>query len=164
MIQKTKKYVIINIQKIATNKEDVFRYIGHYSDRIHEIIIWNKSVAQPTGTKHKISNKYEFIIIMYAQGNKKKKVDIQSEFMWNVFDDGGRTKNKYANIHKAVMNKNVSDFVIKEFTSPNDLVMDCFSGMATTGVSCLEQGRRYMGIELNKIYYDESIKRLQETQ
>lgn len=37
-------------------------------------------------------------------------------------------------------------------TRPGDLVLDPFSGAGTTGLACLRQGRRYLGIELNPAY------------
>lgn len=39
-------------------------------------------------------------------------------------------------------------------------VLDPFSGMATTGLVCLDHNRNYVGIELNKNYLDRSRKRL----
>jgi len=46
-------------------------------------------------------------------------------------------------------------------TKKNDLVIDCFSGSGTTGVACLEHGRRYLGIEINEVYAKASRVRLQ---
>jgi DNA modification methylase len=41
-----------------------------------------------------------------------------------------------------------------------DLVLDPFSGSATTGVACLELGRRYIGIEINPDFAQRSQERL----
>lgn len=43
---------------------------------------------------------------------------------------------------------------------PGGLVLDPFNGSGSTGVACLELGRRYIGVELTQDYYDVSIKRL----
>lgn len=43
---------------------------------------------------------------------------------------------------------------------PGDLVLDPFSGAATTGVVALELGRRYLGVELNPAYVAMSERRL----
>jgi site-specific DNA-methyltransferase (adenine-specific) len=45
-------------------------------------------------------------------------------------------------------------------STPDDLVLDPFSGSATTGVACLELGRRYLGIEKSEVYADLSRQRL----
>jgi site-specific DNA-methyltransferase (adenine-specific) len=44
---------------------------------------------------------------------------------------------------------------------PKDgVVLDCFSGNASTGVAALSSGRRYLGIELNPQYNQAATKRL----
>jgi site-specific DNA-methyltransferase (adenine-specific) len=45
-------------------------------------------------------------------------------------------------------------------SDPGDLVIDPFSGSATTGAACLELGRRYIGIEQSKDFADRSRRRL----
>lgn len=45
-------------------------------------------------------------------------------------------------------------------TQPNDIVLDCFCGSGTTCVACKELNRRYIGIELNKEYYNIAVNRL----
>jgi site-specific DNA-methyltransferase (adenine-specific) len=50
--------------------------------------------------------------------------------------------------------------IVKTATATGDLVLDPFSGSATTGVACLELGRRYVGIEVNPEYAQRSRERL----
>ena len=50
--------------------------------------------------------------------------------------------------------------VVTTASDPGDLVVDPFSGSATTGVACLELGRRYVGIELSTDYAEASLERL----
>jgi site-specific DNA-methyltransferase (adenine-specific) len=45
-------------------------------------------------------------------------------------------------------------------SNPGDLVCDPFSGSGTTGVACLELGRRYVGIERNDSYGEQSQRRI----
>jgi site-specific DNA-methyltransferase (adenine-specific) len=49
---------------------------------------------------------------------------------------------------------------IRAASRPGDLVVDPFSGSATTGVAALEEGRRYVGIELSGTYAARSRERL----
>ena len=49
---------------------------------------------------------------------------------------------------------------LKHATQPNDIVLDCFLGSGTTAVACKELGRRYIGFEINKKFYDIAVDRL----
>ena len=50
--------------------------------------------------------------------------------------------------------------IIKKHSNEHDVVLDCFSGSATTAVACIKTNRNFIGCELNKIYYDKSLERL----
>ncbi len=50
--------------------------------------------------------------------------------------------------------------LIKALTFPNSLVLDPFMGSGTTGVAAFVEGRRFVGSELIKDYYDISVNRL----
>ena len=45
-------------------------------------------------------------------------------------------------------------------TQPNDIVLDCFMGSGTTCVACKDIGRRYIGFEIEKKWYDIAVNRL----
>ena len=40
-----------------------------------------------------------------------------------------------------------SDYIIKHISKPGDTILDCCMGTGTTGISCLNQNRRFIGIE-----------------
>jgi site-specific DNA-methyltransferase (adenine-specific) len=50
--------------------------------------------------------------------------------------------------------------IISCCSDPGDLVLDPYSGSATTGCACLELGRRYIGIELSEEFAELSRQRL----
>lgn len=160
MLRVSKKLVVYNVQGLKSNRKNIYKLIGHYADCIHDIVIWYKRSATPTSTKHKLSNRYEYLLLLKPKGVKG--VDVTSEFKWNVFDIDSNRNNPYANIHKAVMSKSLSDEVIKEFTSEGDIVLDPFFGMGTTGVSCVEQNRHYIGFELCEEYCNAAKERIEK--
>lgn len=49
---------------------------------------------------------------------------------------------------------------VKLYSNPNETVLDPFNGIGSTGVICMENRRKYIGIELKKEYFDESIKNI----
>ena len=56
------------------------------------------------------------------------------------------------------------DRIIVAASSKGNLVLDPFNGSGSTGVACLNLGRRYIGIENEKKYFDLSIKRFKSIQ
>lgn len=52
--------------------------------------------------------------------------------------------------------------LIENSSEEGDIVMDCFCGSGSTGVACLETGRKFYGIEIDKKYYDIAVERIQE--
>ncbi len=52
--------------------------------------------------------------------------------------------------------------LIKALTCPDALVLDPFMGSGTTGVAAILEGRRFVGAELIKEYYDISVERIRD--
>lgn len=50
--------------------------------------------------------------------------------------------------------------IIEDFTKPGDLILDCFMGSGTTGVACMNTGRRFIGIERDETYFNIAAKRI----
>ena len=50
--------------------------------------------------------------------------------------------------------------IIKIHTNKDDVVIDPFMGSGTTGVACLNLNRKFIGIELDKTYFNLSVERL----
>lgn len=63
-------------------------------------------------------------------------------------------------IHQNQKPVGLLEFLIKKSSNPNDTVLDPFMGVGSTGVACLKTGRNFIGIELEKNYYDLAKQRL----
>jgi len=50
--------------------------------------------------------------------------------------------------------------IILDLTKENDLILDPFMGSGTTGVACMETGRRFIGIEKEPKYFEIAEKRI----
>ena len=53
---------------------------------------------------------------------------------------------------------------IEEYSKPNDLILDCFSGSGTTAVACHNLKRRFICIEKDYDYWKTSVERLKIVQ
>jgi site-specific DNA-methyltransferase (adenine-specific)/modification methylase len=54
--------------------------------------------------------------------------------------------------------------IINIASNENDLVLDMFMGVASTGVAARELGRRFIGIEIDDEYFKACEKRMRETE
>jgi hypothetical protein len=154
-IRVSKGYVFFNIMKNYYNKQDVFKLIGKYSEKIIEIIIWEKTNPLPA-SGNAITNAYEFFIIF---GNDKLKSN--QTYTKNIISTS--VNSDMTKEHRAIMKQDVSDWFIKTFTKENDVILDCFMGSGTTAISCKYYKRNYIGFELSKEYVDLSENRLMQS-
>lgn len=163
LLRVSKKQVIVNIQSNHFNKVDVYRYIGHYAKNIKGVVIWEKSNPQPStnfrpdGT-YSITNAYEYVFVLGKSGKEfRANSKIKNHITTCV-------NSKHFKGHGAVMNKEVADWFIKNFTSENDIVLDPFMGCGTTALSCIEQKRNYIGFELAEKYCEIAQDRLSKVE
>ena len=52
--------------------------------------------------------------------------------------------------------------LVENSTQPGEIVLDPFMGAGSTGIASLESGRKFIGIELDKQYFDIAEKRIKE--
>jgi site-specific DNA-methyltransferase (adenine-specific) len=62
--------------------------------------------------------------------------------------------------HPAPFNEQLPSYFINLLTDEGDVVLDVFSGIGTTGMSCKDLKRQYIGMELNEKYAEFSKKRI----
>jgi DNA modification methylase len=108
---------------------------------------YNGTIRQKNGLTKKISN----------QGRLFKKFGIRHN-IWKINTE----KNNKTN-HPAVFPINLAIDHIKTWSNKNDLVLDCFMGSGTTGIACKNLNRNFIGIELDKEYFNIAKKRIEST-
>lgn len=52
------------------------------------------------------------------------------------------------------------EYLIKTYTNENETVLDFTMGSGTTGVACVNTGRKFIGIELDDNYFEIATKRI----
>lgn len=67
------------------------------------------------------------------------------------------------NTHITVKPLAIIEHLIKIFSKEKSLILDPFMGSGTTGVCCKINNRNFIGIELNKEYFNIAKKRINET-
>ena len=66
----------------------------------------------------------------------------------------------YNRNHSATFPVALPTWFIKLFTQPGDVVLDPFVGSGTTAVAALQDGRQYIGIDINEEYCEIARSRL----
>lgn len=56
------------------------------------------------------------------------------------------------------------DWLMRWHTEPDDLVLDPFMGSATTGYAAVRAGRKFIGIEIERRYFDIACERIDQAQ
>lgn len=64
-------------------------------------------------------------------------------------------------IHPTQKSLQVIEELLKIHTNENDLVLDLFSGSATTALACLNLKRKFIGCEIDENYFKKAVKRLE---
>ena len=66
--------------------------------------------------------------------------------------------------HLCPMPLNITRRAMRLYSSPGDVVLSPFMGIGSEGVVAIEEGRRFVGTELNPIYFRQAARNLAETE
>ena len=64
-------------------------------------------------------------------------------------------------LHAAQKPVALCEYLIRTYTNAGDTVLDNCMGSGSTGVGCLNTGRNFIGIEIERPYFDIAVERLQ---
>ena len=67
------------------------------------------------------------------------------------------------NLHSTQKPLKLCEALVKTYTNEGDTVLDNCMGSGTTGVACVNTNRNFIGIELDKTYYEIAKQRINET-
>ena len=68
--------------------------------------------------------------------------------------------NRKGKLHPTQKPVELMEWLVKTYTNEGDTVLDFTMGSGTTGVSCKNLNRNFIGIEINKEYFDIAEKRI----
>lgn len=155
LLEKTKNWVFLNLHVDKHNRKIVYNYIGHYADKIQNIIICELLNPQIPYKMYEVVDTYDMIIILGDKPIKTNSMYSPNHIISSV------NPNIYSNIRKEEMYETVSDQLITTYTKEKSLILDPFMGLGTFGVSCKKLNRDFIGFEPNEEFYmiaEERIK------
>lgn len=116
---------------------------------------WVKNNPMPQLTGDRPGQGHETVIVLHS-GKRRK--------AWNRRGGPAIWRHNVCNRASIPTEKPIGlvrDFV-RDFTKPGDLVLDSHAGAGTTAVACLQEGRRFVGIERDRAHFDIACRRIKE--
>jgi len=121
---------------------------------LKDILIWEKNNHGSGDLTGGYAPKYEFILFL-TKGRK----ELNGKREPNILK-----YNKTNNIlHPTQKPTDLLEFLISKSSQEKDLILDSFMGSGSTGVACKNINRNFIGIEMNKNYFDIAKNRIEGT-
>jgi site-specific DNA-methyltransferase (adenine-specific) len=128
-------------------------------------IVWHKPNAMPESVKDRPTRAHEYLFMLtksekyYYDYEGVRECGLNGKLrnrrsVWNVNTQG------FPGAHFATFPAKLIEPCILASTKPDEFILDPFFGSGTVGIPCLEQQRRYVGIELNPEYVLLAAERL----
>lgn len=129
-----------------------------------QFMVWHKTNPVPNFRKSSFLNSCELIVSCWNKGhtwNFTNQRDMHNFIENSICMGSERVKNKNGkSLHPTQKPVAILEKIVKIASNENDLVLDCFNGVGSTGVASLKNNRRYLGIEIDKTYMDATEQRL----
>ena len=145
---------------VMTNHINLIDMLNTFTDvGFHFIksLIWNKG--------NKIMGQYymsQYEYILFFRKGKGKKInncgtsDILSISNKKTKDKDGK------NIHDTEKPIELMEVLVNNSSQENELIIDPFMGVGSTGVACIKNNRNFIGIEIDENYFNIAKSRLEE--
>ena len=148
-----------------------YRYISHIIDKLEQsqmivkdILIWQKTNPMPRNINRRYVQDTEFAIWSVKKDSKwifNKPINmpyLRAYFRTSIVSGKEKTK------HPTQKSLKLMNDIIKIHTNENDIILDPFMGSGTTGISAINNNRKFIGIELEKEYFNIAVNRITKEQ
>ena len=129
-----------------------------------QFMVWHKKNPVPNFRKSSFLNSCELIVACWNKGhtwNFTNQADMHNYIETSICMGNERVKKADGGyLHPTQKPMAVLEKIIKIASNKNDIVLDCFNGVGSTGDAALKLGRRYIGIEIDEMYMRATQERL----
>lgn len=120
-------------------------------------LVWCKTNPTPATNGNWLPD-IEYCLVFKGNNAPRYNDGYELKSKWYISPINKRDKELYK--HPTIKPLDLVKRHIQHSTNEGDVVLDCFMGSGTTGVACKELNRDFIGIELDKEYYDIAVKRI----
>ena len=149
-----------NILIFCSNKQ-ISKIMSYFENKklSTTLLVWNKTNPIPLCNGKHISD-IEFIVYVRGKGAVfNNKVDMSKKYKVKRFP----TMSSKQRVHPTQKPNDLLEELIQLHSIENSVVLDCFAGSFSTGVACMNTGRKFIGIEVDKKYFEIGESRMEES-
>lgn len=139
-------YIMVNGRNLSNLQAECEKAGFKYQN----LLVWNKGNLTPNKW---YMNQCEFIL-MLRKGRAKNIRNLGSSTLINVPNIIGKK------VHPTEKPTALMELLINNSSETGDLVLDPFAGSGCTGVACKNTGRKFIGMELDKKYFEIASQRI----
>lgn len=144
--QKTHAYLMINARNLAELQTEAEK-VGF---KFQQLLVWHKNNATPSKW---YLNQCEFILMLRKGGERY----INDMGYTNVLRTPNIIGNKLHPTQKPTM---LMQTMVSQSSNEGDIVLDPFMGSGSTGIASKILNRKFIGIEIDKKYFDIAENRI----
>jgi DNA modification methylase len=126
-----------------------------------DVLVWSKTNPAPLCNGKYISD-LEYIVYVHDKGSYFNN-DAPLEYKKKTKRYSIIT-NKMGKVHPTQKPVELMNEFIEVHTKQGDVVLDSFMGGGSTGMACIKAKRNFIGIEIDKGYFDVAKKRIEEAE
>lgn len=149
----------INIY-VWCSKLQLGKLLNYYEQRgcVTDILTWHKTNPTPTCNNTYLSDT-EYLVFAREKGVKVYG-SYHTKKKYYVTPTNKADKDRWG--HPTIKPLEITQNLIINSSKEGETVLDPFMGSGTTGVACVNTGRRFIGIELDEGYFNIAQKRISE--
>ena len=146
-------------QYLGAVKKAVLFGVDYYMpldvQRTGSLSVWDKRITDSANKM--LGSSFEMI---WHKPPRKRNI---YRYMWaGIF--GMEHEQSKTRLHPAQKPQFLMDKLMQESTDTTDIILDCFMGSGTTGVACMNLGRKFIGVEISKKYFEIACERIDQAQ
>lgn len=139
----------VNLQHMINTATEVgFKFV--------KCLIWNKG-NKIMGQSY--MNQFEYILFL-RKGKHKKINNCGTSDILSIPNKKDKDENN-KNLHDTQKPVELMKILVENSSQKGDIVLDTFMGIGSTGIACIECERNFIGIELDKNYFDIAKERIE---
>lgn len=144
---------------VFTDIEGIAGWCNAYAPTGAEYVrscIWDKVNSSPQFTGDRPAASAEAFVLFHRSGRKAwNGGGRRNVFRFEVKPDPGQP-----GPHPTTKPLPLMRELVSLFSDPDELILDPFAGSGSTGIACRQLGRRFLGFELSRDYFDIACRRL----